>query len=104
VSRYSQLYIERGTPLQDSKRMRKRLAALVSSGSFETRLRNVTQSIGDTIKLNQGCDVPYGMPGYRLDRFLESAEMRDVLDAATVIISVLRSKVDSRLPVSWQCA
>lgn len=93
--RFSQVYIERGKPLSDSPRMRERLAAYWVSelarflgwSEFAALLR---QEIGCTIRSNGVGD------------FLRSGELRDVLDAITVVYTALDARSAVGLRDGWQ--
>jgi hypothetical protein len=99
LSRYSQLYIERGKPQQDSERMRNRLSVFVSNylKQADTRL-----AIIQKIELEQGCRVPFGATGYMLNRFFEKAELRDVLDGMSAVLKVLSMNQQDRLAAHWR--
>src|SRR5438067_9311576 len=84
MSRFSQLYIERGSRTADSVRARKRLSAVLSS--LLTAV-DVQQAVGDRIIQEQGCDVP-SFYGYDFEKFFTTAQIRDVLDAVTTTAKV----------------
>lgn len=76
--RFSQVYLDRGKPGADSKRMRARLGAYMN--------QNVALSdLGAAVRSELGVEVrstPYG--GHDWPGFFTTAELRDVLDAVTL--------------------
>lgn len=99
MSRYSQLYVERGKPEQDSARMRKRL--LVFLVQNVKRGSELADDILNFIELDQGCHVPHGPDRYRFEQFFAKAEVRDILDGVSSIIKVLAS--NDRQLATWWC-
>lgn len=94
--RFSHVYIERGSPLRDSPRFRRRLAeylrAHVAQGhQYSTDLNS---AIGGALQRELGVTVPSHF-GYDLAAFFERAELRDVLDAITIAYGAIG---DQRLP------
>jgi hypothetical protein len=86
VSRYSQLYIERGDRLLDSERFRVRLGA-VFLDELEENLGNV---IGWKIRKVQGYPLQYEKRGAAAFKsFFKDAEIRDILDFVTIVFEVL---------------
>lgn len=77
--RFSHVYLERGKPTKDSPRMRRRLAAYLSELNIDVRIKSV-----ESIHRELGVDVP-AQVGYNLRGFFDSAELKDVLDAITII-------------------
>ena len=97
MSRYSQLYIERGLRTSDSERARRRLNAILNKLGYAA-----LQPIGLKIVEVQGCYVPTDTRGfYHLDRFFKEAEGRDVLDAVTTIFSVFSEMYQPHIPEMW---
>ena len=78
---FSQLYLERGAPGQDSARMRNRVAALV--------LKHNPDGLYEKIKLRLGIDVPVGYNHIPWGEFFVGADLRDVLDTITLIYESL---------------
>src|SRR5262245_55785890 len=83
--RFSHVYIKRGEPVQDSARMRRRLASLI--GNHE----------GD--ELRQRVERELGIPGpWSTNRswyeLLEKWELKDVLDLVTVVYRHLVSEAN----------
>src|SRR5262249_26872651 len=79
--RFSQLYLKRGEPMQDSQRMRRRLAAL-----FYT-FRDLTEKQRDftsIVSLRLGVDVPYNFT-YDWVALFRDAAIQDVLDLVTIV-------------------
>lgn len=93
MSRYSQLYTERGKATADSQRFRTRIAG------YMLRTLAAEQGYRSAGLLHQtlGIDVPAGAARTWLGDFFRQAELRDVLDAITVVRSaVLRgSRIDA---------
>jgi hypothetical protein len=84
--RFSHVYIKRGEPMQDSARMRRRLAALV--GTFPD-LKDVDRAVPQELGIN----VPYGGMGYvAWAQFFADCALKDVLDFVTIAVRHLREK------------
>lgn len=79
MSRYSQLYVERGRPQADSKRARTRLSG------FSTL--EVGRSLQDDVWRQVRTEL--GIVVKSFDHFFATAEIRDVLDAVTETARVL---------------
>src|SRR5438067_10192816 len=88
MSRFSQLYIERGSRLPDSERARARIAAHFRE--FDA----YGPDIADAIRKNLGRDVlknwRHGRDRLNFDHFFKTAEIRDVLDAITLVFERLK--------------
>ncbi|MBD5802285.1 hypothetical protein AZOA_17110 [Azoarcus sp. Aa7] len=86
--RFSQLYLERGTPTRDSKRFRNRLAAY-----FEKELsQHHDYAVTELYEVETGARVS-GTPGFtRFSSVFEEGELRDVLDAVTIVFRALLAK------------
>jgi hypothetical protein len=82
---FSRVYLERGKPIADSKRFRKRIAAFISGGDLIP-----TDHIAKNIRIELGVDVPYGLAGYNINEFIEEALIADVLSALTIITRNLK--------------
>jgi len=91
ISRYSQLYMERGDPQRDSERMRTRLSAFVTRTASPWVNQEFRAEVIRVIEEQQGCRVPIGH-GCDLGRFFETAELRDVLDGITAVLRVLERR------------
>lgn len=86
TSRYSQLYIERGDRLLDSKRFRVRLGAV-----FLHELEESHETIGWWITKVQGYPLGYenrGVAAYK--SFFKDADIRDILDFITGVFQILK--------------
>jgi hypothetical protein len=81
--RFSELYIERGAPLPDSPRFRRRLAAYFRGFGIED------ERMAAVIKQDLGVEVPRRGIYRDMDRFFEQAEPRDVLDSVTSVYGFL---------------
>jgi hypothetical protein len=80
--RFSHVYLDRGEPAQDSARVRRRLAALV------TELPDLKDDLG-VVPRELGADV---RPGTGWVTFFRECELKDVLDVITVAHQLLLSK------------
>src|SRR5262249_11632079 len=105
MSRYSQLYIERGARSSDSERARRRLRAVFNRLVDAMHVRD---RIGRDIVEFQGCNISsfslsVGID-YDFDEFFSSAEIRDVLDAITTIFDVLVNEYQPDIPKEWTFA
>jgi hypothetical protein len=81
---FSRLYLEHGPPTRDSKRMRRRLAAVWPDV--------YGREIASWITKRLGVEVPtdYWSGSARWEEYLGKAELRDVLDAITIAARVSR--------------
>ena len=76
--RFSQVYLKRDNKLKDSRRFRKRL------GTFYAKVN--INNLYKTLHEELGVEVPYhSLGGYSIGSFFEEADIRDVLDAITII-------------------
>ena len=87
----SRLYIERGVPERDSKRMRKRVATLVR----RLKPEGMVDRIGVVAWHRRAGGLGFG----RMGRLLENAAPRDVLNTITLVHEALRG-----LPLSAAAA
>lgn len=79
-NRFSLLYLERGTPVRDSKRFRIRLYAMMRDLCTQDDLWPFSKMIRSRL----GVIVPSGYHGSHWNEFFESAEIRDILDCITI--------------------
>jgi hypothetical protein len=99
--RFSHVYLERGEPRQESKRMRLRLAALIVS------FQDLHHEFGLAVTRELGIPVTYtGYGVYDWRGLLEECETRDVLDLITIAYRVLEGKTrtgikDIKAPSRW---
>ena len=78
--RFSQVYLERGEPTEDSPRMRRRLAALTESVSLREN-----HELAQFATQQLGVDIPTIGTGWRsFPNFLRDCDLRDALDLVTV--------------------
>jgi hypothetical protein len=91
--RFSQLYLERGTPARDSQRFRKRLAAYY----WEHLHQHHDNQIRSAMQRDAGIEVPFGVGGYLVSEVFTRGELRDVLDSITIIYQQLTR-------VGWKAA
>lgn len=94
--RFSQVYLDKGTPTCDSIRMRNR----VSAAHWEILHSNR----GGVIKLIQqetGAKVPYVGAVQSLASFFEQCEIRDFLDSITIIYKYYENQRMQRIANSW---
>jgi hypothetical protein len=87
MSRYSQLYIERGRPSADSKRARIRLHALFSSLLPPDHRGQVAEVLA----------MELGIEPIGIETFLKECGVRDLLDAITVIFRYMKKYNDDLL-------
>ena len=100
MSRYSQLYIERGTRKADSPRARRRLAAWLDSLNYPfwgpiyhalmRELGTPSVSRDATPKMNKT----------RIDHFFKQSEVADFLDGLTIINEVLAQGLSNNFRAS----
>jgi hypothetical protein len=83
--RFSHVYLQGGQLLQDSKRARKRIAALIDSLADEDGLSSY-------LVREMGVDVTYQAYGVAWSATVSSFEQRDVLDLITVTFRFLTAK------------
>lgn len=83
--RFTQVYLERGRPTEDSQRARRRLAALIDTMSG-------LSSLPTLIPAELGVDVVWGVGGADWHDTLARMQIRDVLDLVTVAYRLLRNK------------
>src|SRR3984893_8779141 len=87
MSRFSQLYIERGLRASDSARARRRLNAILTKLANEEALHRMALRITE----EQGCNIPvFGSKPktYYFTKFFYEIDIRDMLDAITAIFLV----------------
>lgn len=82
MTRYSQLYVERGHPEQDSERARVRLYTF-----FENNHDNIYQIVRTHLEAELGIEIPK----YGLKKFFISSAIRDLLDTITEVAICLRN-------------
>ncbi len=83
--RFSLVYLDRGSPTQDSQRFRNRLAAYY----WEYLNKDYKTEITNAMKREAGIEVPYhSVSGYSPSEVLKKGELRDVLDSITLIHEV----------------
>lgn len=84
--RFSQVYLERGAPLADSKRMRVRVCALIR--------RMDVFNIGGYLEENIGIDIPHVREIYDwsvdYNSLISSCALRDFLDIITLVAAYMR--------------
>lgn len=95
--RFSQIYLERGVPTQDSKRFRNRLAAYFEQHLSEHHGFYVIRNY----EAETGAHVP-GTRGYQcFEAVFETGELRDVLDAITIVFRTLMARGVTRYGQLW---
>ena len=88
--RYSHLYIERGKPISDSARARRRIAATASAIAFGGHTPSGTyDALRKALTMELGVQV-----GRNLDDFLIKCDILDFLDSISVIFGRLPSRVE----------
>lgn len=98
MDRFSQLYLERGVPSRDSARFRHRLAAyfwerLDKEHNFDCR---------QAFERETGTAVPFSGSRWVFANVFKNAELRDVLDAITIVFDVMQEKGWYRPAASWR--
>jgi len=101
VSRFSQLYIERGPPTQDSLRMRNRLAAFV----VENLEANPASQLAQAIRQSLGLEVHVRWEWFQ--EFFRTADLRDVLDTVTIVCQMFKQQSHGNsllrnIPFRWR--
>ena len=102
MSRYSQLYIERGTKKPDSPRARRRLAAWLDGVDYP-----FWPPIYHALMRELGASKTLPDSGPRLhkssiDQFLEQSEVADFLDGITIIFLVLNQPQSDFRATEWR--
>lgn len=77
---FSHVYLSGGTLLRDKETFRRRLGAYCQSN-----FSNQNGSMGGFLRTEMGLQIPYRYPNYQFEEFFVSAEIRNVLDAITLI-------------------
>ena len=78
--RFSQVYLDRSTPVNDSVRMRNRISAI-----YWDMLSNDKNDLISLIQKETGAKVPFTGASFSISNFFETAEIRDLLDSITII-------------------
>lgn len=92
---FSRTYLERGKPARDSARARLRLLALMQKHFSDRALMELAERIKSELGVEvdlAGADGPYGeqLDYYNWERFFKKdAELRDILDAQTIMCGML---------------
>ena len=90
MTRYSQLYLEREKPSQDSTRMRNRLYKLFEDlcpyNDWHTINAIMHRELGHNIQTSGTMDYDYPF-----DQFFKECELRDLLDIPTIVAEYLSS-------------
>ena len=94
--RFSHVYIARGTPTKDSQRFRHRLGAFCEENLWD--YRNYLSAV---INRELGVDLPFVGMAPSILRFFLEAEVRDVLDAITLIWRALMERHQRDLAGRW---
>lgn len=90
--RFSLVYLEKGAPIQDSERFRRRL-----SSYCEAHFSLIKSTIISNIELETGVHVPIRpVIGKSLSQFFLTADIRDILDSITIIYSIFDDAHDRR--------
>ena len=86
--RFSLIYLEQGAPTRDSERFRNRLAAFYASEIASTH----GSAVVDEFERETGAIVPgRGSPRFFV-KVIREGELRDVLDAITIVYRVLQAR------------
>lgn len=85
--RFDHVYVERGAPLEDSERMRRRVIATANA----LEVPNI--SAGRIIERELGIRVRYGYSSYQLPEFFEGAGVADFLSSLTLMYRVIQTSL-----------
>jgi hypothetical protein len=96
--RFSLLYLQRGTPARDSQRFRNRLAAYY----WEYLHDKCDDRIRKGLQREAGIEVPIGPYSYITTDVFKKGELRDVLDAITIVFQELVSDTRPQTAESWK--
>jgi hypothetical protein len=91
---FSHVYLERGQPKSDDRRLRNRVFAL--GQTIELR-----SSLADSIHLNLGVKVPMGYERYNWERFFAECEIQDLLSTITLAHRLLISRREHIRAQGW---
>jgi len=94
--RFSQVYLDKGKPVKDSKRMRNRLSAI-----YMDMLHYYESEIVKVIHKETGAKVPFGYNSYIFSDFIENCDIRDLLDSITLIFQYLQSSTPRLTAEKW---
>ena len=94
--RFSQVYLDKGNPVNDSKRMRNRLSAF-----YSVNVHDYTLNIVQIIHRDTGAKVPSGYESYIFTDFIEKCDIRDLLDSITLIFQYLLGSGRIRMAEQW---
>ena len=94
--RFSQVYLDKGVPVNDSIRMRNRLSA-----AFEEMLHDYQSQIVKVIHKETGVKVPFRYSSYMFDEFIEKCDIRDLLDSITLIFQYLMNSARFSSAEQW---
>jgi hypothetical protein len=78
--KFSQVYLEKGSPLSDSQRMRNRLGAYCWDFS-----QAESKDLVRKIHIETGAKIPFSHGSFILSQFFEKCEIRDLLDSITIL-------------------
>ena len=95
--RFSQLYLERGNPTRESTRLRNRLAAYFSE-NLSTNYNYPSQKLYEA---ETGAVVPRRGQGWIFSDVFREAELRDVLDAITIVYRVVSAANNRTRAADW---
>jgi hypothetical protein len=94
--KFSQVYLDKGKPVNDSKRMRNRISAI-----YWDMLHSYENDIVKIIHKETGAKVPFGPYSYSFSVFIENCDIRDLLDSITLIFQYLLDSGRSRVATQW---
>ena len=102
VQRFSQIYLERGAPSRDSDRFRNRLSAYY----LKLRINKVSETLDyrftGLLETELGIHVPSNSWGSNPEKVFEKGELRDVLDAITLLYLTLARDNIGRHANMWR--
>jgi hypothetical protein len=88
--RFSQVYLSGGEGLPDSDRARIRVGRLIESIGLSS------YELAEAFQSELGVTVPWGPGGPMVQTFIQNCELRDFLDAITIVYSTSTQNVRSR--------
>jgi len=95
--RFTHVYVERGEPMPDSVRMRKRLGVLFAKLEIE----KIIDAAG-AIEGELGVSVPRRGGYHYVEVFFEQAALHDMLDSVTILSQACRRRSPPALADAWR--
>ena len=95
-ARFSQIYLDKGIPVNDSVRMRNRVSAI-----YWEILRSDSKELVSLIHKETGAKVPFLVNSFSLSQFFEQCEIMDFLDSITIIYQFFLSTLKGGKAKQW---